>query len=559
MPAYDKNELERLLHKAADELAQLGFWYVVFDKKVTKAPHGAKLDILLLAVQPEGNTRTTIHTIAIPGYDELRSQGPFVKWEELAERPLKPADVDQQRRWLLSSIRDKGYLLAQVSYTINNGVLTWHIDTTNGPVRFGPISIAGLYKIKPFIVTRELCFKQGDVWDKQKIEDSVQRLKALGMFESIALCPEHGGAIQPVLIKCCEDDPFEMRTRFGLQFVSKSFTNLSWSTWKLGGSFIWKNPTGYADRLILDADWTRYTLNVAGSYETPWLGPFPIRSRFRVYSERFEQPLISSKLRLYEESHTGCLVQFQHVHPWWTTCFITGFEVNRVSGIRRQLAEKIDFAPQLVDRNVPYFYIEPSVTFENFDNKADPTKGYFTTFGLKAMLPPTIKDGWFIRALLEQSFFYPLHRNLVGAVRWRFGHIFNANFSTILPTQRFYLGGANSLRGYETNMAPPLKEVTCEDKKFFVPVGGKTMANVNAELRFPLYKRLSGVLFTDMGILVQGSIADITADKWLGASGFGLRFASPIGPIRFDIGWKWKKREPDDKRYAFFFTFGHAF
>ncbi len=85
------------------------------------------------------------------------------------------------------------------------------------------------------------------------------------------------------------------------------------------------------------------------------------------------------------------------------------------------------------------------------------------------------------------------------------------------------------------------------------------MANVNTELRFPLYKRLSGVLFTDMGILTQNRFADIAANRWLGASGFGLRFASPVGPIRFDIGWKWKKRLPTDKAYAFFFTFGHAF
>ena len=342
--------------------------------------------------------------------------------------------------------------------------------------------------------------------------------------------------------------------------MSKSFTNLSWSTWKLGGSFIWKNPTGYADRLALDADWTRYTLNVAGSYETPWLGPFPIRSQIRVYSERFEQPLVASKnMRLYEESHTGIRVQLQHVHPWWTTTCLWGFEINKVSGIQRELARVIDFEPQLVDRRVPYFYVEPSVTFEHFDDKNDPSKGYFTTFCLKWMFPPTINDGWFIRGLLEQSFFYPLHKHVVGAFRWRFGHIFNAKFSTILPTQRFYLGGANSLRGYETNMAPPLEMLTCDGKELFVPVGGKTMANINAELRFPLYLRLSGVLFTDMGILVQDKIADIAADKWLGASGFGLRFASPFGPIRFDIGWKWKKREPDDKRYAFFFTFGHAF
>ena len=211
------------------------------------------------------------------------------------------------------------------------------------------------------------------------------------------------------------------------------------------------------------------------------------------------------------------------------TCVRTGFEVNQLSGISRELARVIQFEPTLVDKRIPYLYAEPSVTFEHFDNKADPSRGFFSTFSLKAMIPPGISDGWFVKATLEQSLFYPLYDSVIGALRWRVGHIFNAKFSTILPTERFYLGGANSLRGYETNMVPPLNDVACDGKCIWVPVGGKTMANINAELRFPLYKRLSGVVFTDMGILTQDRFADIAANKWLGASGFGLRLGHLLG------------------------------
>ena len=144
----------------------------------------------------------------------------------------------------------------------------------------------------------------------------------------------------------------------------------------------------------------------------------------------------------------------------------------------------------------------------------------------------------------EQSLYYPIYWDLVGAFRFRFGHIFNACFSTILPTERFYLGGATTLRGYETNMVPPLNDLECEHKCLWVPVGGKSMVNVNAELRFPIYKPVSGVIFTDMGVLAQDKFADIAANKWLGATGFGVRCATPIGPIRFDVGWKWRKRRP---------------
>ncbi len=85
------------------------------------------------------------------------------------------------------------------------------------------------------------------------------------------------------------------------------------------------------------------------------------------------------------------------------------------------------------------------------------------------------------------------------------------------------------------------------------------MASLNAEVRFSLYDRLGGVVFIDGGILTQNRFADIAANRWFGASGFGIRWGTPLGPIRFDIGWKWRKRDPQDTSYAFFLTMGQAF
>jgi outer membrane protein assembly factor BamA len=572
--AYDEEQVDHRLIAASEELEDLGYWYLSLDKSLTPAPHASKVNLTIQISQTRvggSPTRMMATAVAVPGYEAVLLEGPFVQWYgDSQARPVRPSDIDQQRRWLLGYLNRKGYLAAQVSYKIDSqNRIIWSVNELKGPIRFGLLQILGLVKMKPFVVRRELCFQEGDIWDAQKIDATIRRLQNLHMFESITFHSEQTREkvqdgnkifIRPISIKCCEDDPFEIATRFGLQFVSKSFTKISWTTWKLGGSCIWKNPTGYADRIMLDADWTRYTLNVAASYEVPWLGPWPIRTLAKIYSDRFEQPLVADRHhRLYNEAHDGISVTFNHRHPWWVTCVRTGFEVNKLSGISRELARVIQFEPQLVDERILYFYCEPSVTFEHFDDKTDPSQGFFSTFSLKAMVPPTVSDGWFVKALLEQSLFYPLYPLIIGALRWRVGHIFNAKFSTILPTERFYLGGANSLRGYETNMVPPLNDVISDGKSIWVPIGGKSMVNINAELRFPLYKQLSGVLFTDMGILAQDRFADIAAHSWLGASGFGLRFASPIGPIRFDIGWKWKKRDPKDKSYAFFITLGHAF
>ena len=237
-----------------------------------------------------------------------------------------------------------------------------------------------------------------------------------------------------------------------------------------------------------DADFTRFTQNLAASYELPWLGSYPIRTLFSVYSNRFDQPLSNHKQhRLYKEAHDGVSVTFNHLHAWWQSNVMVGFEVNKLYGISDELARIIQFEPVLVDKHTPYLYIEPSITIEQLDNKADPCRGLLTFISFKAMVPPTLSGGSFLRALFEQSFYHPIFFSIIGAVRIRFGHIFNAKFSTILPTERFYLGGATTLRGYETNMVPPLNDLECSHNCLWVPVGGKSMVNINAEVRFPCF------------------------------------------------------------------------
>jgi outer membrane translocation and assembly module TamA len=127
------------------------------------------------------------------------------------------------------------------------------------------------------------------------------------------------------------------------------------------------------------------------------------------------------------------------------------------------------------------------------------------------------------------------------------------------------LGGAYSLRGYEPDLAPPLNFYKNSNQELIVvPTGGKTMMNGNFELRFTIFRSLGGTLFTDIGILTQRALTDIYAKDIIGASGFGLRWNTPVGPLRFDIGWKWKKFPGnegyyDQASYAWFLTLGNSF
>lgn len=199
---------------------------------------------------------------------------------------------------------------------------------------------------------------------------------------------------------------------------------------------------------------------------------------------------------------------------------------------------------------------------EWLDDLLNPSRGGMTLFSLKGMIPMNSKyrDTSFFKLLCEQSFFVPL-RVMVGAVRLRFGHIFYREFSAIMPSERFYLGGSHSLRGYDIDLAPPLGiYIDDEDHEHIVPRGGRTMVNANIELRIPVYKKRIGmVLFQDLGALSGTLFADFKRQDILASTGFGVRFFTPVGPLRFDIGWKWHKQIPQERSFAWFLTFGQAF
>ena len=126
-----------------------------------------------------------------------------------------------------------------------------------------------------------------------------------------------------------------------------------------------------------------------------------------------------------------------------------------------------------------------------------------------------------------------------------------------MPSERFYLGGAFSLRAYETDHVPPLSAIFCDDRTIWVPTGGKTMYNGTVELRCLVYKALHGVLFFDVGGLSQDVFADIYSRVPVTALGGGLRYHTGVGPIRFD--WGVSLHKDHWLQSAWFLTFGHIF
>jgi len=226
-----------------------------------------------------------------------------------------------------------------------------------------------------------------------------------------------------------------------------------------------------------------------------------------------------------------------------------------------QLAKAINFDTTLQGRRVPFLFAEPTFILDCMDSKVDPHRGFYLLLSAKGMLSlkEQISSVSFLRFTADQALFLPVSAAVL-AFRLRLGYIVNRRFDAIMPPERFYLGGSRSLRGYETDMGPPLGLFVGENgKKYLVPRGGRALFSLNCELRFPVARGIGGVIFQDIGALSTNGMGECLAGRFLSCTGFGIRYQTPVGPLRFDIGWRWRKYSCLERSWAWFLTFGQAF
>jgi len=564
---YDARVADDAIKKCLEWYSRQGFW----DCKIVKQAFTGTLQPqhkIFTVTLSEGKQRF-LKKVTVASFPELDNASLVKQYQNLEKSiPFNPEILRSQHEYFKQYAQRKGYLYSsfepEMQETEAGIIVTWKCTGMHKPVVFDKTLVMGSTVIQPDLIKQAVAYQEGDTWNQEAIDKTVDRLKSLNVFESISLEPADifvPGASKPMIVRLVDDAAYEVRLRAGLGFVSKNF-DLPGSglTYRLGGSFVWKNPAKRADILRFDTDFTRYRQEGAVNYAFPLWSYLPLKLNFKAYGTQCNQPfLIGTPDILYKATRLGFAGQISGTKDAFTWSCNSGFEWLKISGISLQRAEALLFKPDMADRFVPYYLLEPTVSWDHLDNKMQPKHGWQTTLSLRGMAPLTVRDAWFVRMLAEQSFFTTPVSWLTLAFRLRGGTLLHGDFEKIMPPERFYLGGSDSLRGYEQDMAPPLNLYRDGDKEYWVPVGGKSMLNFNMEARFPIYGIFGGVVFNDLGILSQSYFTDVKAENILGSTGIGLRANLPFGTARFDVGWKWKKRFEDDRSFAWFLTLGHSF
>jgi outer membrane protein insertion porin family len=206
-----------------------------------------------------------------------------------------------------------------------------------------------------------------------------------------------------------------------------------------------------------------------------------------------------------------------------------------------------------VDRQFfPYSTTSLSGSFI-WDRRSDPfnpENGYFFSSSLEWAYPLFNTESNYLKIFAKHQHYFSLYPGVTFAVTGRLG----LGRGRMPIHERFFGGGSNTFRGEEFDELGP------KDPESGKPVGGKALMLVNLELTFPVLKNFSnmyGVFFYDMGSIYSKR----SQVSWKGlqdAAGLGLRYKTPLGPVRLEVGW------PLDnglnlKKAKFFITIGNIF
>lgn len=219
------------------------------------------------------------------------------------------------------------------------------------------------------------------------------------------------------------------------------------------------------------------------------------------------------------------------------------------------------------DRSVRLSTLSASIIRDTRDKPLDAHRGVFQTVDLGVTPTAFGSSADFTRFLGQYAFYKPVS-SLVWATSFRFGLASPFLDSRVPTSERFFAGGGTTLRGFPLNGAGPQRIVpvcgnpsdptTCSD--ISVPVGGNQLFILNTELRVPLpiIKNLGFVAFYDGGNVYQNINFRQFVDDYTNTPGIGLRYNTPIGPIRFDIGHNLNP-VPGVNATQYFITLGQAF
>ena len=478
----------------------------------------------------------------------------------------------------------------------HTALVTFDIDT-GSRVRYGPIMGSGISELSDGTVLNTLQFSTGDLYSRDEVQQGQGRLFGLDIIRSASVTSDFQSdpdSVIPITVNVVEGDAYRVRYGGGWTTAECFGVEAQWAARNFVGGGRLLQVRGRVANVLTPQfqnvlcpqggteEFGELTGTLSLDFAQPWI--FSTRNSFStaLFIERQSLPDVFIREAVGVELALTRLIGPQ-----------TSFTLSYRPELSRLDAAEVLFCTNLLvcspedvsilqDAN----WLAPigfSFTRNLANNILNPNRGYSVVLEVGHASQWTGSNFQYDRAIAEGTLYSGLGRSGVFAARIRGGWVGSGAFEALLltpgtfdlvhPQKRFYAGGANSVRGFAQGRLGPrvltidpvrllepgtagagcnpsqLMDLSCDPASIkegrFVPrpTGGTRVLEGNLELRFPIGLNLEGVMFTDVG-QVWGGRDEVDLSKLAVTPGVGVRYLSPVGPIRIDLGYRFREGEP---------------
>ena len=522
-----QDAMERDLGRIASYYHNRGY----MDAKVGRPSVQKKDDGLYITIPIEEGGLYGVGSLDIE-QDFFKDKEDLLSKLQITKEPVFSRQILRQDLLKLTDIyADEGFAYADITPKIEKDpdkkLVNVILAVNTGPkVRLEQIEIVGNTRTRDKVIRRELRVKELEPFSASGFRKSVQRLNRLGYFEDVNLVPSKGSSEELMDLKV---EVKEMAT--GTFSIGAGYSSVE--NFMFMGEIEQRNFLGKGQSLsfrgILGGETTRFSL----TFVEPYLRDTQLSFGIEAYNWEVEYDD-------YTKESIGGAVRFGYP----LTDDLRAFVKLRMDNT--DMTDVSDYASTIIKDSQDIHSTRSVSTGILYDTRNDyynPSRGWNNSVSVEYAGGLLSGDSAFVKLEGVVSYYHPIWKSVIGHIRAGTGYVAEGGNGKLPIYERFFLGGIDSVRGYKYGRISPTDPNSPDDDR----VGGNYMGYVQLETIFPLLKNmgLNGVIFVDMGNCWDDD-NDYENQTTRLSVGPGIRWLSPMGPLRIEWGFNINKDEGDD-------------
>lgn len=487
----------------------------------------------------EGN-RFTINEIGFKGnriisIEKLR-EGLNSKLGDILRRDLLRKDISM----ITDMYGEKGYVFAAVVPQMATNRETKSVDIVfnineGDQVRVREINVYGNDKTRDKVIRREMKLAEQDIINTKDLKRSFQRLNNLNFFETVEITPEQVGKdMMDLNVRVKEKSTGSFSLGGGYSSVDRfvALTDIAEGNLFGRGQLL-------KGRVELGKRRTSYSI----TFKEPYLFDYPVSGTFDLFNQKRD-------FNAYKEKRAGGGVSLGRSFTEYTGGSLS-YKLEKLDIF--DIASSAPLRIKEQEGKSTTSSIGLSLYRDSRDFFFDPHSGSRNSISFQYAGGFLDGDNEFIKTIGDSSWYYNLIFDTVFSLHGRIGYATGFSGNRLPVGERFFVGGINTIRGFGFGRAGPVDPTTGDI------LGANKILIFNAEYTFPLVQeaKIKGVFFSDAG---KGFDDDerLTLNHLRYSAGGGIRWISPVGPLRLEWGYN-LNRKPGERQSQIEFSIGTLF